>query len=235
MPKEIILDGDKIINATDWEAKSKEIIRRLDEELFASINQADCYKYKYDKEGNEIAREKRAVKKGEIMPTISANQVATKLNRLMRIYMPMTLDEALSLEPQEYLTAYGYYLDVICHIETYTTFVPDKQSYCAFVNITDDIYNELFTNPAYAGVFKSIDNGVVSELFQVAQSGLIDNKTTVAKLQTKDAGHNLVKNPESLTIVQNNKVDTAYVDNMYKQFISMAQKPKQIGKGDKKK
>lgn len=221
MPKRVIIDGEQIINATDWEAKSKEIIRRLDEELFASINHADCYKYKYDKEGNEIAREKRAVKKGEIMPTISANQVATKLNRLMRIYMPMTLDEALSLEPQEYLTAYGYYLDVICHIETYTTFVPDKQSYCAFVNITDDIYNELFTNPAYAGVFKSIDNGVVSELFQVAQSGLIDNKTTVAKLQTKDAGHNLVKNPESITIVQNNRIDKALIHAQLDKFSAM--------------
>lgn len=221
MPKRVIIDGEQIINATDWEAKSKEIIRRLDEELFQNINYADCYKYKYDKEGNEIAREKRAVKKGEIMPTISPAQVTTKLNRFLRIYRPMNLEDAKSLEDTDFLEAYGYFLDIISHINTYCTFLPDKQLFSAFCNISTNIYNELLVDPRYTQVFASIEDGFVQSNFTVAQAGLIDSKTTIAKLQAKEAGHSLKPASETINFVQNNHIDKALIHAQLDKFSAM--------------
>ena len=203
---EIIIDDEEIINSTDWKAKAENIIERLDEELFAGLTEESSYDTTYDRFGNEKKTKKR-VKKGEIMPGISAAQVTAKLNRFLRIYKPMGFKEACSLDEREYLEAYGYYLDIISHINKFTTFLGDKQTYSAFVNITSDVYNELLLDPKYSGVFASIEDGFVQSNFSVAQAGLVDGKTTITKLQTKAAGHNLVKNPESITIVQNNRID----------------------------
>ena len=59
----------------------------------------------------------------------------------------------------------------------------------------------------------------------MAEAGLVDSKTTIAKLQTKNAGHNLVKNPESLTLIQNNNVvDEQKMDLLLSKFDGMTKK-----------
>ena len=230
MAREIILDGENIINSTDWESKSKDIIKKLDKELFNEIEDEDLYDYKYDKDGNLTSKTKRRLKKGEMIPTISPAQVTAKLNRYLRVYRPMTLDEAMTLADTDYLEAYGYYLDVISHINKYVTFLGDKQSFSAFCNINTSVYNDLLAEPNYSQVFSSIEDGFVQSNFAVAEAGLIDGRTTIAKLQTKNAGHNLVKNPESITFVQNNHINTSQIDDMYATYIGNSQKPKQIEK-----
>lgn len=234
MPKELIFDGETLINSTDWETKSKNIIEKLDKELFDNIYDDDLYDYKYSKEGDLMSKTKRHLRKGEMKPTISPAQVTVKLNRYLRIYKPMTSEEAMSLEDTDYLEAYGYYLDIISHINQYVTFLGDKQSFSAFCNITVDIYNEFLVNQRYAQVFSSIEDGFVQSNFAVAEAGLVDSKTTIAKLQTKNAGHNLIKSPESITIIQNNKINTSSIDAMYEKYLGMVQKPKQIERGDKR-
>lgn len=229
MPKELIFDGETLINATDWKAKSEHIIAKLDEELFDNVNEWDTFDTRYDKEGNLLSKTKHKVKRGEVMPVISPAQVSTKLNRYLRIYRPMTLDEAMSLEDTEYLEAYGYYLDIISHINIFCTFLGDKQSFSAFVTLTTSVYNELLAHPKYSQVFASIEDGFVHTNFTVAEAGLVDGRTTIAKLTTKDAGHNLVKNPEVTTINVTNKINTANIDAMYEKFLGVSQKPKQIG------
>lgn len=230
MAKDIIFDGDTIINATDWEAKSKDIIERLDKELFDFIDEDELYNFRYSKDGDLLSKTKRQVKRGELKPTISPAQVTVKLNRYLRIYKPMTLEEAKTLDDSDYLEAYGYYLDIISHINQYVTFLGDKQSFSAFCNISTTVYNDLLTDAKYTQVFSSIEDGFVQSNFAVAEAGLIDSKTTIAKLQTKNAGHNLVKNPESLTIIQNNKINTSSIDDMYAKYIGVSQKPKQLTK-----
>ena len=115
MPKEIIIDGENIINATDWKAKSEHIIAKLDEELFDRITEDDLYNYRYDKDGCVSSKTKIKLGKGEIKPVISATKVMTVLNRLLRIYRPMNLSEAQTLAPEEYIEANLYYLDIISH------------------------------------------------------------------------------------------------------------------------
>ena len=233
MAKELIFDGEVLINATDWKAKSEHIIAKLDEELFNNVNKWDTYDMRYDKDGNLLSKTKHKVKKGELMPTISPAQVTTKLNRYLRIYRPMTLEDAMSLEDTDYLEAYGYYLDIISHINIYCTFLGDKQTFSGFCNISTDVYNELLHEPRYTQVFSSIEDGFVQSNFVVAEAGLVDSKTTIAKLQTKNAGHNLIKNPEVTAINVTNKINTSGIDAMYEKYIGVSQKPKQIGDKNK--
>ena len=232
MPKEIIFDGEKIINATDWKAKSEDIIAKLDAELFNKISEDDSYDIRYSKDGEELSRTKKRVRKGEIMPLISSTKVATLLNRLLRTYKPLSYNDALSLEPEEYIEANLYYLDIISHINDYIIFLPSKQSLSAYLNISVETYNELLMNPIYSEVFKSFDDGLVDTNYISAQSGVIDSKSTMAKLTTREAGHNLVKNVDFVKISANNTINVANIDDMYAKYIGATQKPKKLNKGD---
>lgn len=232
MRKQIIIDGENIVNSTDWEAKSKEIIAKLDEELFDKLSEDDSYDIRYSKDGEELSRTKKRVQKGEIMPLISATKVATMLNRLLRIYKPLTYQDAQSITPEEYIEANLYYLDVISHINDYIVFLPSKQSLSAFLNISVETYNDMLANPMYSEVFKSFEDGFVDTNYISAQSGVVDSKTTMAKLQTKEAGHNLVKNVDFVKITVNNKVDKQQVNLMLDKFDSMIN-TKKLGGGKK--
>ena len=231
MPKAIIIETNgEIINSTDWKAKSEDVIKKLQEDVFSKINPEDSYVYRYDSYGNVTFKTKRALKKGEIMPSVSPAQITTKLNRYLRIYRPMTSKEAMTLADTDYLEAYGYYLDIISAINEYVTFVADKQTFSAFCNITVDIYNELLSDPKYNQVFSSIEDGFVQSNFSVAEAGLIDNKTVITKLQTKNAGHSLIKSPESITIVNNTKVDRVQIQQKLEKAMGLLN----AGKGEKK-
>lgn len=234
MPKELIFDGDEIINATDWKAKSEHIIAKLDEELFDNIRDLDTYDDRYDKDGNLLSRKKHSLKRGELMPVISPAQITTKLNRYLRIYRPMSSEEARTLTDKDYLEAYGYYLDIISHINTYCTFLGDKQSFSAFANLTTSVYNELLTDSAYSQVFSSIEDGFVQTNFVVAEAGLVDSKATIAKLATKDAGHSLKKADETIVYNVTNKINTSGIDAMYEKYLGVSQKSKQLNNGDKR-
>lgn len=232
--KELIMDGDKIINATDWKSKSEDIIEKLNKQLFDKIEEEDTYDIKYSKEGVETSRTKKRVKKGEIMPLISATKVATLLNRLLRVYKPLTYKDALSIEPQEYLEANLYYLDIISHINDYIIFLPSKQSLSGFLSISVDTYNELLSNPAYSEVFKSFEDGFVDTNYMSAQSGVVDSRSTMTKLQTREAGHNLVKNVDFVKLNVSNQINTSQIDDMYAKFLGATKSQKQIGNGGKK-
>lgn len=234
MPKQLILDGEKIINATDWEEKANHIIAKLDEELFDKLSEDDSYDIRYSKDGEELSRTKKRVRKGEIMPLISATKVATLLNRLLRVYKPLSYNEALSLEPEEYIEANLYYLDIISHINDFIIFLPSKQSLSAFLNISVETYNEMLLNPLYSEVFKSFEDGFVDTNYMSAQSGVVDSKSTMDKLTTKYAGHSLKKADETIVYNVTNKIDTSGINAMYEKYLGVSQKPKQIGKGDKK-
>lgn len=222
--KPIVIDKDgEIIKPTDWANKSAKLIEELGNSIFAGMTKEDSYNYKVDKWGNEIKTKKKVVK-NEIMPDISPAQVSTKLNRLLRIYRPMSIVEAKALDDTDYLEAYGYFLDVISYINEYCVFLADKQTFSSFCNITTDVYNELLGDPNYTQVFKGFEDDFVHSNFAVAQSGLVDAKTTITKLQTKEMGHNLVRNPESITYNVTNNVDKQQVLLALDKFDSMTKK-----------
>ena len=222
--KPIVIDKEgEMIIPTDWASKSAKLIEELGNSIFAEMTKADSYDYKVDKFGNEIKIKKR-VKKGDIMPDISPSQVSTKLNRLLRIYRPMSIVEAKALDDTDYLEAYGYFLDVVSYINEYCVFLADKQTFSSFCNITTDVYNELLGDPNYTQVFKGFEDDFVHSNFAVAQSGLVDTKTTITKLTTKEAGHSLLKTAESVVYNISNNVDKQQVLLALDKFDSMTKK-----------
>lgn len=225
MPKEIIIENARIVNSTDWKSKSEYIIEQLNESLFKGLTEESSYNIKFDQFGNEI-KTKKQIKKNEVMPIISPAQVSTKLNRLLRVYRPMTTADAMTMQDTEFLEAYGYYLDIISHINQYCTYIGSKQEFSSFCNINTDTYNTLLGESAYSQVFASIEDGFIQSNFSVAQAGLVDTKTTITKLTTKNAGHSLKKAEESITIVNNTKVDKVLVNQQLDKFLGMT---KQIG------
>ena len=225
MPKEIIIENARIVNSTDWKSKSEYIIEQLNETLFKGLTEESSYNIKFDQFGNEI-KTKKQIKKNEVMPIISPAQVSTKLNRLLRVYRPMTTADAMTMQDTEFLEAYGYYLDIISHINQYCTYIGSKQEFSSFCNINTDTYNTLLGESAYSQVFASIEDGFIQSNFSVAQAGLVDTKTTITKLTTKNAGHSLKKAEESITIVNNTNVDKVLVNQQLDKFLGMT---KQIG------
>lgn len=243
--KEIIIDDGNVVNSTDWENKYKEVINFLNEKVFFELNKISNEKQQSNKKSNwkkinadeyrnmledeyynnseeQQSSQIKGFKKNDIMPLLTPMQVTSALNRILRKYRPMNLDEAKRLEDIEYLDAFGYYCDVISYINKYLVYLPDKQTFCAFVNITTDVYNEMLGNPNYSSVFNSFEDSFIQSNFSSAQAGIVDGKTTVAKLQTKNAGHNLIKNPDSVTFNITQKIDKQKVNQMLGKYESIA-------------
>ena len=228
MTKSIIIDKGEVVNSTDYAEKCERVIEELQQSLFANL-EMDSYEDFDDTIDVPKAKKPMTFKKNEIMPTLTPMQVTMKLNRLLRVYKPMSLAEAKTVDDTEYLTAYGYYCDIISYINKYLVYIPDKQTFSAFVNITTDIYNELLQDPNYSQVFKSFEDSFIQSNFSASQAGIIDSKTTLSKLEMKDAGHNLIKNPEVVTNVLNLGVNKQEVNEKFEKWKNMAR----IGSGKK--
>lgn len=226
--KEIIFDGDEIINSTDYEKKADDIIRELGERIF---KQLDNYTEKtYNAETGQyedVKADYRGKKfyKNQIKPLISPSKVTIELNSLLRKYKPFTEAEARTLDTDTYITAFNEYSRVISYISDYLiSYMPSKQTFCAFCNITTDIYNTFLYDPSYYTIFKSFEDAFVDINFTLAQVGVVDKSATLAKLQTRDAGHNLVKNPDVVNLSINNIVDKAQVKEKLGKFTAMIEK-----------
>ena len=99
----ILLDenGNPVDCHTDYESKRKAIEKELDERIFSKIDDDDIYERKYDKDGNETGKKKRAVKKNEVMPAVTTSRVQSVLDSILILEEPMDMLTAKSLEPVE--------------------------------------------------------------------------------------------------------------------------------------
>lgn len=187
----------------DYEQKANKIIEELRVSVFNFANIPT-------EETDDEEKPKKKSNKfyyNQIKPIITPNKVDTKLSQLLSVYRPLTEDEARKISDTDYLKGYYHYCEIILFINDYISFMPDKHTYCAFMNITTDIYNNFMLDSYYAQVFKSIDDKLVHSNFVASQSGMSDSKTILTKLQTKDAGYNLVRNAEAVLIAKDNKFD----------------------------
>jgi hypothetical protein len=126
----------------------------------------------------------------------------------------MSEQDARLLTPQQFLDAYGYYNDVLIHINKYIMFSGNKQLLSAFIGITTDIYNTFCSDPYFSQVFKVFEDGLVGSAFTVVESGLTDTKATTARLNaTGEHGHGVHKSDTTQIFVQNNKVDKMLVQS----------------------
>lgn len=214
MSKKLYLEYDDSIDPMDYKAKLEYIIDILEKEVFINAIETSDKLEDLVNEENEKPQPRKAFKysKNEIMPTLTPMQVNAKLNELLRIYKPMNLEQAKKVPDTQFLVALKWYMHLISHINVYLAFLPSKQTFCSFANITSSIYNDLLQDVNYSAVFNSIEDYLVDANFTSSQAGIVDGKVTIAKLQTKDAGHNLIKSPESLVINNYNEIDKQQVN-----------------------
>lgn len=224
MSKRIFVEYDNTIDPMDYKSKLEYIIKILEDEVFSNAIETSEKLENLTNEENEKSQPRKAFKysKNEIMPTLTPMQVNAKLNELLRMYKPMNLEEAKKVKDTEFLVALKWYMHLISYINKYLAFLPSKQTFCSFANITSYIYNELLQDINYSAVFNSIEDYLVDANFTSSQAGIVDSKTTIAKLQTKDAGHNLVKSPESLVINNYNTIDKQQVNMKLDRIMSNA-------------
>lgn len=224
MSKRIFVEYDNTIDPMDYKSKLEYIINILEDEVFSNAIETSEKLENLTNEENEKSQPRKTFKysKNEIMPTLTPMQVNAKLNELLRMYKPMNLEEAKKVKDTEFLVALKWYMHLISYINKYLAFLPSKQTFCSFANITSYIYNELLQDINYSAVFNSIEDYLVDANFTSSQAGIVDSKTTIAKLQTKDAGHNLVKSPESLVINNYNTIDKQQVNMKLDRIMSNA-------------
>lgn len=215
----IELDGEPL-NPTDYEAKYKRIVEELQASVFDGIDPDDFYDIYYDKMGNEV-RKKRATKKNELKPVLTPSMVDFKLQSLLRLTMPMDDERAKSLEPQDYLTAFHWYFELMYFCSSYITLSPNKQGFCAFAGITVAQYNDLLGDSYFCTAFNSIEDGLLQNSFVAGESGLVDTKTLATRLGSQVQGHALKKADTTTIFVQNNKVDKMLVQSRLDEFTKM--------------
>ena len=199
--KPIEIQDETPILATDYEAKYNRIVGALQESVFDGIDPESCWDISYDKMGNEI-RKKRATKKNELKPVLTPSMVDFKLQSLLRLTMPMSDDEVYNLAPENYLTAFHWYFELMYFISGYITLTPSKQGYCAFVGITVAQYNELLGDTHYSVAFNSIEDGLLQNSFVAGESGLVESKMITTRVQAKAVGHNVRKAEDTVIINQ---------------------------------
>lgn len=216
--EEIILDknGNMKNNIVDYEKKRKIIEKELYERVFSKINDDDIYERKYDKDGNETSKKKRAVKKNEVMPVITASRVQSVLDSILILEEPMDMLTAKSIEPVEYRKACSEYFKLVDYINQFVPFRANKQTYCGFVGLLNEDFETLMSDTTYGNTFKRIRDSFVGGSFVDASSGLYDSKAIIAESQTRGDGLNLIKNPEVLNYTQNNTVDYLAMDSFAK-------------------
>lgn len=214
MSKKLYVEYDDSIDPMDYKAKLVYIVDILEKEIFINAIETSGKLEDLVNEENEKPQPRKAFKysKNEIMPTLTPMQVNAKLNELLRVYKPMNLEQAKKVPDTQFLVALKWYMHLISHINVYLAFLPSKQTFCSFANITSSIYNDLLQDVNYSAVFNSIEDYLVDANFTSSQAGIVDGKVTIAKLQTKDAGHNLIKSPESLVINNYNEIDKQQVN-----------------------
>lgn len=218
-----IFEHENTIDPMDYKAKLEYIMQTMEEELFNGV-ELSKEKLKETVDKNPYLQRfqpKLYYLRNQIMPELTPMQVNAKLNELLRIFKPLTPTEAKNLPDTNYLDALKWYMQLISYLNKYITFLPSKQTFCAFANITTAIYNELLQDQNFSQVFNSIEDYLVDANFTSSQAGMVDNKTIISKLQMKDAGHNLIKSPEALTINNYNTIDKQQVNLQLERFQSM--------------
>jgi len=202
--KEPKLKTDGVITPTDFKRKSEKIIKELKATVF-NLTEEDCEETCSTASGSTY-KKKKQTRKNEIKPTLTPTMVNCKLDQLFIRFMPLTDEQLQTIEPDEFLQAYDYFMDIMLVVNSYILLTPTKPLFCGFVGISEYDYNNFLNDLVYERVFKFIDSRIVGCSQASAESGLVNSTAINTRLQTKDVGHGLVKNGEAIVFNQQNNL-----------------------------
>lgn len=192
-----------IIMPLDFKSKADKVIDELRESVL-NIDEEASYT-------DETRSKKKTVKPNEIMPTLTPTLINCRLNRIFFAFAPIETPE--EIEPNAYILAYSEFSRVMEEINRYVVMNANKQLYCLFTGITTDDFNRLSAMPAFAAVFSRIVTALSGQDFIGAESGLLEPKAVLTKMQAKDMGLNMRKTDETIIQIQQNKIDKMQVLN----------------------
>lgn len=201
------VDVELAIMPTDFTAKADKIIKELDESVL-NISDKDTYKAIPLKNGGFI-QEKRYTYRNEVKPAVTPTMVGCRLNRLFFSFMP--IEEPTSVAPQQYMQACVEFMRIMEHINNFVIMNANKQMYCLFTGIGVEDYNTLMGHKLYSSTFKRITDAFSGLDFTGAESGLLDSRTTISKMQAKDMGFSMKKAEETPVFITNNTIDKAVI------------------------
>lgn len=206
-------NNGEILNNCDFESKYQKVVEQLDKEVFSAIStQEPSVEEMEDNWGRCKKKEQEE---------LSALYVSSRLNEYLRIYRPLSLREAKDLEEQDLMDCFAWFMKLISHINQHCVFVPSKQTFCAFATLTTSVYNELLQDSRFQTILEGVEDYLIEQNFLSSQAGLVREKSTITKLQTRDAGHNLIKSPDAITVNTTNILDTGMIQQQLAKFNSM--------------
>jgi hypothetical protein len=134
-------------------------------------------------------------------------RVSVKLSELLRKYPVMSYNEAMSLDYNTIEEHFFSYMELVSYINEYCVLPPNKQHFCALMQITNNQYVDLLQgkNDKIVSLMESIEDYIIGETFTVSQAGQVKEKSTMTRLKAKGQGHSLQENKAIDTLVINNK------------------------------
>ncbi|NCD06392.1 MAG: hypothetical protein EOL97_09750 [Spirochaetia bacterium] len=190
--KKIIIEPDgQTFDPNDYESKLSSIKTKLQEEVLAPA-QAQA----------ESCEESGGKYKMFISPAL----VSAKMYECLMVYKPFNLSEIQQLDEKDLISARNCFIRLTSYLlDICPVFTPDKAMFCAFLNTTVDVYDNLLNNGN--SIIISINSVLISQNFQTSSSGIAKEKSIITKLQSKTDGFGLVKNPEVVNNTINVGID----------------------------
>lgn len=141
-------------------------------------------------------------------------QVSVKLSELLRKHRPLDYNSAMALDIETIEEHFHAYMELVSWINEYCTLPPNKQHFCALLQITNNQYIALLEgkNPDIVSVMEGIEDYFVGETFTASQSGQVKEKSTLTRLKAKGQGHSIQENKAIDTVIINNQFEKTPTD-----------------------
>lgn len=123
------------------------------------------------------------------------SKIKTKLNSLLRRYRTMPNIEALKMSDDEIFLICNEFIDLVCWLNETASYVPTKQDFCAYAQISVDCYNELLASGTDEQrlMMQNIESYLSDMQLDGAQGGVVKERSTEFRLTSKDFGHSIIK------------------------------------------
>ena len=133
-------------------------------------------------------------------------RVSVKLSELLRKYPVMSYNEAMSLDYNTIEEHFFAYMELVSYINEYCVLPPNKQHFCALLQITNNQYIDLLRGKRedIVALMESIEDYIIGETFTVSQAGQVKEKSTMTRLKAKGQGHSVQENKAIDTLVFSN-------------------------------
>lgn len=142
-------------------------------------------------------------------------RIKNKLNGVMRKYKVIPNNEAIHIESDHLFGIYNEFIDLVCWLNETADYIPSKQDFCAYAQISADCYNELMSSGTEEQrlIIHEIDSYLSDMQLNGAQGGVVKERSTEFRLTSQDFGHSIIKKSnleEAINTISQEKLTPEY-------------------------